>query len=175
MPLLLCKLPKFCVLTNVHPQAWTGVTAAAEFTIIIRRISIKPNAQGHPGPHSAGGCRRAAAYGRAGAMLISAGLSPVSATLGALGVVAPALVWFVQPLISARSHRRRGFESEDYFWSFGPDGCVRKARRSTTPTGVAAFQAAPLCGVMQLESCAIARAAWLPCSPPRFSFRPSVI
>ena len=58
----------------------------------------------------------------ASAMLITPGLTPVSATLGALGVVAPALVWFVQPLLSARTHRRRNCESEDYFWNFGPDG-----------------------------------------------------
>lgn len=56
------------------------------------------------------------------AMLITPGLTPVSATLGALGVVAPALVWFVQPLLSARTHRRRSCESEDYFWNFGPGG-----------------------------------------------------
>lgn len=58
-------------------------------------------------------------------MLISSGLTPVSAALGALGVVAPALVWFVQPLLSARTHRRRNFESEDYFWNFGPGGYVQ--------------------------------------------------
>eukprot|EP00752_Nemacystus_decipiens_P005067 g4600.t1 len=55
-------------------------------------------------------------------MLIAPGLTPVSATLGALGVVAPALVWFVQPLLSARTHRRRSCESEDYFWNFAPNG-----------------------------------------------------
>lgn len=58
----------------------------------------------------------------ASVMLIAPGLTPVSATLGALGVVAPALVWFVQPLLSARTHRRRSCESEDYFWNFGPGG-----------------------------------------------------
>lgn len=58
----------------------------------------------------------------ASVMLLAPGLTPVSATLGALGVVGPALVWFVQPLLSARTHRRRSFESEDFFWNFGPNG-----------------------------------------------------
>ncbi|CAM9169561.1 unnamed protein product [Hapterophycus canaliculatus] len=64
-------------------------------------------------------------------MLMSPGLAPVSAALGALGVVAPALVWFVQPLVSARTQRRRSFESEDFFWDVGPGG--ERASREAFP------------------------------------------
>eukprot|EP00903_Cladosiphon_okamuranus_P014218 g13209.t1 len=66
-------------------------------------------------------------------MLVALGLTPASAALGALGVVAPALVWFVQPLLSARTHRRRSCESEDYFCNFGPAGEPADRERFPVP------------------------------------------
>ncbi|CAB1117789.1 GT2 [Ectocarpus sp. CCAP 1310/34] len=56
-------------------------------------------------------------------LILPQGITPSNAALGALGVMAaPALAWFVQPLVSARTYRRRSFESEDFFWGVGRGG-----------------------------------------------------
>lgn len=62
---------------------------------------------------------------RLGGMFVKAGLSPMAVAVGVLGVVAPVLMaWLVQPLVSARAHRGKAFESEDYFWGVGKGGYV---------------------------------------------------
>lgn len=62
---------------------------------------------------------------RLGGMFVNGGLSPITVAVGVLGVVVPAiLAWFVQPLVSARAHRRAVVESEAFFWGVGKGGYV---------------------------------------------------